>query len=368
VWWDLKSLGQGEPILETLRAEPALAEFHPAGNMRVIGSGGAQAGVEELATWLLGRAADHGIDQALHELARYVTSTGFEITFVTGVLAAAVDEPIQLAPMVGLIPLTREDLSWNFQEAYYRGTPLDRMRAALATKAFHPKVYMGVGDGQMPAEVLNMRQHAFGTLEAIRLLLGLVKPSPSVALINTALLPDDLPIRQSFSATTFMQPLSLIHFDDYKFTSEDGARCQHIVELYNRIPEVLRTRLLISINRLHSGMARYGTVDGAIDLGIALESLFLPDASSELTYRLKIRGGRLLGSEPQERLRIGRELEKIYHVRSTAVHSGTLPKKPGIDGFATVTDLILHGYMLLARSVVAIMEEQISDWDAYLLA
>jgi hypothetical protein len=227
---------------------------------------------------------------------------------------------------------------------------------------------MLVGADAMPPHVLSMRQNAFAILELVRLLLGLVKPSPSVPVINTALLPDDLPIRQSFFASSDMQPLSLIHFEDYKLTLEDGVKCQAIVAQYDHLPEVLRTRLLIAINRLHSGMARYGTVDGAIDLGIALEALFLPDANAELTYRLKIRGGHLLGGNAQERLRIGRELEKIYHVRSTAVHSGTLPRRPGIDGFASVTDLILHGYSLLARSVVRVMEQRITDWDSYLLS
>jgi hypothetical protein len=107
VWWELKNAGQAESLLSALSREPSLSEFHPVGNMRVIGNGGSQAGVEELATWLLGRAADYGVDQALRELSKYVTSTGFEITFVTGVLAVRVDEPIQLAPTVGLIPLTR---------------------------------------------------------------------------------------------------------------------------------------------------------------------------------------------------------------------------------------------------------------------
>jgi hypothetical protein len=89
---------------------------------------------------------------------------------------------------------------------------------------------------------------------------------------------------------------------------------------------------MVILHRFQVGMADMSSVDSAIDLGIILESLFLPDQGAELSYRLKMRAGKLLGQTVDERETLSRHFGKLYDIRSTAVHTGELPRKPNLVG------------------------------------
>ena len=64
-------------------------------------------------------------------------------------------------------------------------------------------------------------------------------------------------------------------------------------------------------------------VDLAIDLRIALESLFLDDGNrAELSFRLALRAAWYLGAEGDERTKIFEAVRDAYNIGSKAVHTG----------------------------------------------
>lgn len=67
--------------------------------------------------------------------------------------------------------------------------------------------------------------------------------------------------------------------------------------------------------------------DRFIDLRIALETLYLKDFdnNTEMRFRLSLFGAWLLGSSPEERKDISKELREAYDMASRAVHSGEVP-------------------------------------------
>lgn len=81
-------------------------------------------------------------------------------------------------------------------------------------------------------------------------------------------------------------------------------------------------RLRVAIDRWRASMEPKQFVDRVIDLGIALESLYVRGEGNEISYRLSLRGAWHLGGSVEERREIFEQLKGIYGLRSDAVHEG----------------------------------------------
>jgi hypothetical protein len=75
---------------------------------------------------------------------------------------------------------------------------------------------------------------------------------------------------------------------------------------------------------------------------IALESLVVPGQAPEITYRLRVRVAHLLGTKKPERLRISRDINRLYGIRSSIVHRGSY----------LVTDSDVYSIKWLAKRVI----------------
>ena len=83
--------------------------------------------------------------------------------------------------------------------------------------------------------------------------------------------------------------------------------------------------LQIPIDRWIQSKASQSLVDCVIDLGIALEALYLKDQGSELSFRLRTTAAWHLGSDKEDRKALAQQFKAVYDLRSQAVHSGRLP-------------------------------------------
>jgi hypothetical protein len=110
-------------------------------------------------------------------------------------------------------------------------------------------------------------------------------------------------------------------------------------------------------------MAEKGVVDAAIDLGIALETLYLNDSGDdrgELTFRMKIRSARFLGRGEEDRQRIFDLVGELYTLRSVAVHKGKLPTKYTVR---SVRELLDKGFDLGIQTVRRFISEGSPNWN-----
>ncbi|SRR6266851_4335970 len=76
----------------------------------------------------------------------------------------------------------------------------------------------------------------------------------------------------------------------------------------------------LPLNRYASTATRKEAHDRLIDSVIALESLLGSDSQVEAGFRLSTRGGWLLGSSPESRREVAKQLRDLYGVRSKVVH------------------------------------------------
>ena len=96
----------------------------------------------------------------------------------------------------------------------------------------------------------------------------------------------------------------------------------------------IKDRLAIPLTRLNRAIRPRSPVDKAIDIGIALESLFFSDSGKmdQISYTFRLRGAWLLGVNSEKRKILIQIFQRLYDCRSKAVHSGMLSDKIKIKG------------------------------------
>ena len=134
------------------------------------------------------------------------------------------------------------------------------------------------------------------------------------------------------------------------------------------LSEAARVKLETPISRCVASLGPKPLVDKAIDLGIAYESLFLPEISDELRFRLGLRVAWLLGVDRDKRAALLADVMSFYDMRSKAVHNGTLPKQAKIGkDRVNPSRLIDRAQDLCVQSIRRIIYEGYPDWNSIIL-
>jgi hypothetical protein len=151
-------------------------------------------------------------------------------------------------------------------------------------------------------------------------------------------------------------------------TPADLDRVRELYLLFKSLPQTAQQHLRVPIERLNRALRRIDVTNFAIELGIALEALLLNDLDDdrgELTFRLRLRGARLLGQTLEERVQISRALRDVYKLRSIAVHTGNIP----VDAVSSpIDDVLKTGCRLAARAIEAMIRQGSPDWDRITLS
>jgi len=120
-----------------------------------------------------------------------------------------------------------------------------------------------------------------------------------------------------------------------------------------------RKSLHVPMKRLNSAMFQSHIADRAIDLGIALESLLMNESAAkgrsdnqEIRFKIGVRGAWLSGRNPDERHGQFKNIQKIYDLRSAAVHSGEIRS----GDFIKMTEQLDAGEDLSASLILKILE------------
>ena len=130
-----------------------------------------------------------------------------------------------------------------------------------------------------------------------------------------------------------------------------------------------RKKLQITIDRWVKSKEPGREVDKIIDLGIALEALYVPDGGGDTTYKLAIRAARHLGKDKKDREDLLAKFKQIYNCRSKAVHAGHVDTtvKFGEENISR-SKFITHAQDLCLRSITKILDKgKFTDWDSLIL-
>lgn len=126
-----------------------------------------------------------------------------------------------------------------------------------------------------------------------------------------------------------------------------------------------KEKLLIVIDRWIKSKTSQAAIDSMIDLGIALESLYVPDSSGEITFKLGVRAALHLRDDLVNRKALKKKFGEIYSWRSTAVHTGELTQKTKNLSQKEVKDFIETAQDHCRDSILKILKEGKfpTNWD-----
>ena len=126
-----------------------------------------------------------------------------------------------------------------------------------------------------------------------------------------------------------------------------------------------KEKLLIVIDRWIKSKTSQEDVDRMIDLGIALESLYVPDSSGEITFKLGVRAAFHLRDDLANRKALKKKFGEIYSWRSTAVHTGELTQKTKKLSQEEIDEFIEEAQDYCRDSILEILKEGKfpTNWD-----
>ena len=169
--------------------------------------------------------------------------------------------------------------------------------------------------------------------------------------------------------------------EKYGFTTIDETRIEKIKDRYRELVNLsseVKEKLQIPIDRWIKARTEDNPIEKIIDLGIALESLYLSeiDSKNEIRFRFSLHAAWHLGKgkDTGQRKTLMKEFKAIYDWRSTAVHTGKLPKKEiGKKKKRSYTEqevreFITRAQDLCQQSIIKILEKgEFPDWNNLIL-
>ena len=143
----------------------------------------------------------------------------------------------------------------------------------------------------------------------------------------------------------------------------EEAKC--IYNGFSKFNQNTKEKLLIAVDRWIQSKTSQADTDRMIDLGIALESLYVPEGGGEITFKLSVRAAGHLKEDPADRRKLKKAFGDIYKWRSEAVHTGKLTKKTKNLSQEKVEEFIETAQDYCRDSILKILKEGKfpTNWD-----
>ena len=348
-------------LFKEIKKYPELSIFDNL--MEVFGSGAVRVTYSFLISWLIKRTASKSAKVAVQDLKKFLSTDKIPFSKVNAISGLKLDKPCDLGNGIRLIPWESFPNSFQKESIFnqFMNTPYKLPSAALLEKKLIKRSHMHV-----PQDETNkyMEHYLFSELDNALLCVSLVGPVSSFSIAKWLQPPEWAPLMGSGFTMPFAEGLS-------KSNDWPAGGCDQAKKLYKAflsLKDNERSKLKIPLERLNLAMRKWSLVDAAIDLGIALESIFLTDLGNdygELTFRLKLRASRFLDNDLDSRKKLFKIFGNLYKLRSRAIHSGKLPKK--LDN-EPVQEILTQGFILTAKAITQIIFNGLPDWNEISLA
>ena len=160
------------------------------------------------------------------------------------------------------------------------------------------------------------------------------------------------------------KPFSLHDTNRALVTQDHAKEALSIYESRRLLKRDMADSMKVPIDRWIKSKGDQSLADSMIDLGIALEALFLSDVDggAELSYRLRLRAAWYLGKDVDERRSILEDVNKVYGRRSSAVHGKDVPSD------AATKEILMRGQALCLQAILGILKSgSFPSWNRLVL-
>ncbi len=332
-----------------------------AGNLRY------PTGLKSTAIWLVNQSLNCETKLVVENFFDYVHSEysiGFEVLALSGI---DVNESIELTDDLSLIPFSSltpsfmtEALDPNFLKMKHhleRGHFPQRInfgyrapKAALTYKVkVVPKTYSSF---DAPHNYIDTSI----VLDVCRLLTLIDKSTP-VILGEWFELDESVPFKEGMGKSYSLPIPEVFSPRDIKLGVVHQKTINELINSYFCIPIKYRKLLKLPLERLNISRRRKNSVDRAIDLGIAYESLFLTDNPESISLTLRKRVSNHL-PKSQYDFNIFETIRKFYNCRSDAAHNGEVKDVYQIKNYKEfkTDELLSISDTLMVDSIVKILK------------
>jgi Apea-like HEPN len=313
--------------------------------------------------WLISRAQNTSSEQATADLARYLSEVNIDLVETLLVDGPQLNAPVDLGHGLQLVPwkeLPQTDTKWNISCKNFMGHHLPtagvtRRNSNCVIRHVRP---WEVEQRQLPTSIeplIDVFRCAVATCTAgFRLTNYCIEP------------PEWAP--WAAHQSNFGVDGTVLGFSNV-LTEEEVANITRCFNQFMKLDETQKVRLRTPIDRLNSSiLAGTGFVDAAIELGIALESLFAPTKLSEgIGFAVRNRAARFMGSDLEARKSTVRLVANLYDLRSRAVHTGRFDA----DGSKRWTehgkcyDTLKEGQSLVGSAIVKMIQDGEPRWEEF---
>lgn len=318
-----------------------------------------------LVRWLVSRGQQVGPERAVADLSRYLEVETLDLTEVLAVDGFQIETTIDLGEhqLVPWKDLGVSDTKWRV--AAHSLFSHASASAAVSRRHVIQRLHIRPWDSPAPNIPLSI-EPALDVLRCVTVVAG-----AGIRLLHYWFEPPDwAPWAVSLSSfgidlTAYALPVAL--------KADLVPQIQHCVSRFGERDDSTRVRLRVPVDRLNrSYLAGLRSVEKAIELGVALESLYAPAKLSEgIAFAVRMRAARFLGGPLDARRKTAAILKDVYDLRSRAVHAGRFDTEGGPKKWRdpnVVLEVLQEGQCVVARSLVKVIEEGEPAWADFDIA
>ena len=349
-------------LLSVVQATPALEVFDHANQCAL----GHWACVDFcfLVQWLISRGQQVGSMQAVNDVARYLDSETIEVTAILAIDGFTIGgrRNIELGKyeLVAWNNVAMTDTKWHVAARGFFGGP--HPTAAVIQRHEIRRAHVRPWDSPGSNALLSI-EPALDVLRCVTAVAG-----AGFRLLHYWLEPEEWAPWAVYCSAFGVD--STAHPWSSELSEAVMPQLRESVSHLRQLDESNRLRLRVPLDRLNrSYLAGMRSVDKAIELGIAIESLYAPAKLSEgIAFAVRTRAARFLGGSVEERRGTVTTLRDVYDLRSRAVHAGRFdaegaPKKWRDD--ALVRNVLEEGQRLVGRSLVKVIQDGEPNWEEF---
>ncbi|HEY7184461.1 MAG TPA: hypothetical protein VIC84_23695 [Blastocatellia bacterium] len=345
---------------------------------------------ENLGDWLLTRAMKNGPEAAVAQLRPFVDSSHCDLEEYLAFSGLGVSAPTTLPGWGELIPMSEvpesalsislTDPEWSYFGRDVKGHVHRRTVQTLyqfGTNTLHANPHVAMA----ALRLRHKRTPAFlstpsdfpTSLEPLLEILLVLAAATSTAIFPVAHWVAPTPTTPLWKYFSWRQWSHLNALREFKTYEGNENRIISAITNWAKIPDSMKHKLRIPLDRLNRALAASSAIDCAIDLGLALEALLLSDLepNDQISLAFRLRGAWLLGKNPTERQSYLQKFNAIYTCRSKAVHRGTLPPKNFSFGDVKVSPgefMVNTARQLAASAVLKVIDRgSFPDWNSLLV-
>jgi Apea-like HEPN len=314
-----------------------------------------------LVGWLISRAQQVGAKQTIKDLARYLDVDTVKLIEIVTIDGLKVNSKIKLGDykLISWSDIKETDTKFQMNaRGFFSGVSPD---AAIIQQHEVPRTHLRLWEQHQEGfpkslePILDMLYCITAVVDVgIRIIYYWFEPEPWVpwkVRSNTF----------EIDSGTFSSPIEL--------SPEITPRLRKFLSQFQTLDENKKLRFRTPLDRLNRSYLVGDNVGKAIELGIALESLYAPMKLSEgIANAIRVRAARFLGGSFGERQKIVEILKDVYDLRSLAIHTGRFDTKNKWRDDTAVSEVLKEGQRLVARSLIKVISNGEPKWEDFDIA